>query len=224
MTQVDLLPRELRERQRARAFTMAVGVGVLLVFFIFALMYLLQVGRLSEAEEDLSAQSTANAKLERQIQGLGQYEQLKQAVSEREALAAEMLRGHVLWSGVLRDISRVIPADMWLTSMSGSLAGATAGTTDPSQPPPPPTGSAPSSTTVAAAPGSGVVGSIQFEGVAFEQPTVASWLRRLEEVTGWVNSWVMSSSKDEATSGGAQVHFTGSVDLTVQATVDRGTR
>jgi hypothetical protein len=59
---------------------------------------------------------------------------------------------------------------------------------------------------------SGLIGSLQFEGVSLSHPDVALWLTRLEEVTGWVNPWVSTETKSDE-----GVKFSGSVDLTQQA-------
>jgi hypothetical protein len=68
-----------------------------------------------------------------------------------------------------------------------------------------------------------LIGSIQFQGTASDHPTVARWLTRLEQVNGWVNPWISTSSKlsDEGTStADSKVQFSGTVDLTVDATAN----
>src|SRR5437870_8645902 len=115
MTQVNLLPGDVRERQRARrlAATAIAGVGaaVALLFFVFVL----QGARLSNTNQKLLAQQTINADLQGKIGQLQEFALLKQTVAQREALSAEAVSGEVAWSGVLRDISMVIPGQMWLT-------------------------------------------------------------------------------------------------------------
>src|SRR2546422_7851495 len=178
MTQVNLLPTEVREGQKSRralaAVILAVGAVVLLLLFI----YTLQTARLANANHKLAAQEALNQSLQTQINSLQQFAQLKAEVSLRQTLTQQALSNQVRWSGVLRDISMVIPNQMWLTSMKAQVsdslqsgASATAGT-------PPVTGP------------QTLVGTIQFQGMASDNPTVALWLSRLVRVTGWENSWL----------------------------------
>jgi hypothetical protein len=100
----------------------------------------------------------------------------------------------------------VIPGEMWLTTMQGSLTG-----TAPSA------AAAPSA--APASPTANLVGNIQFQGKAFDHTVLALWLNRLEEVEGWANPWISSSSKSTLEEVEI-VDFTGSVDLSTDATVD----
>jgi Tfp pilus assembly protein PilN len=212
MTQVNLLPSDVRERQRSRrlvaAVIAAVGAVVALLFFIFVL----QSARLSNADQKLKAQQAVNADLQGKIGQLQQFQELKQTVAAREAMTAGALNGQVAWSGVLRDVSMVIPNQMWLTGMSGTL-------TEGSTLPPPSTGSPSTSGEAAIAPA--MTGSIQFQGMASDFPTVAKWLTRLEQVKGWENSWSTSLSKSaiEGSADANKVQFSATVDLTTEATV-----
>ena len=212
MTQVNLLPSDVRERQRSRRLVAAaiagVGAVVALLFFVFVL----QSARLSNAEQKLKAQQAVNADLQTKVSSLQRFAVLKQTVAAREALTSAALSGQVAWSGVLRDVSMVIPNQMWLTAFNGSL-------TD--------TGVVSAASSGAgAAPQVGLpsmAGSIQFQGMASDFPTVAKWLVRLEQVKGWVNSWAGSASRsagDPSQGGNAnKVAFTASVDLSTEATV-----
>lgn len=215
MTQVNLLPSDVRERQRSRrlvaAVVAAVGAVVALLFFVFVL----QSARLSNTEQRLQAQQAVNADLQSKIGQLQQFQQLKQTVAAREAVMAGALNGQVAWSGVLRDVSTVIPNQMWLTGLNGTLV-------DQSVLPVAPGGSSTtSSPTESLTPT--MAGSIQFQGVASDFPTVAKWLSRLEQVKGWANAWassaVRSASEDSSDPNANKVQFNASVDLTAEATV-----
>jgi Tfp pilus assembly protein PilN len=200
MTQVNLLPVEVQQRRKTRRLTTMVTSAVAGVLGFLILIFILQSARLAAANRDLEEQRAANGRLQTEINGLTRFEQLKQSVTEKETLLANLLRGEVLWSGVLRDISLVIPRDMWLTSLSGQVqVSSTASTSTPV--------------------GEGLVGSIQFQGQAFAHTTVADWLTRLEQVEGWLNPWVSTSSKAGT---GTEVTFSSSVDLSVAATRDGG--
>jgi Tfp pilus assembly protein PilN len=200
MTQVNLLPTDIKVRQQTRrtmALVMAAGVAVFgVLFFVFVL----QSARLVREQHKLSQQESVNSGLQTQIASLARFQQLKQTVAARQALVQEVETGEVEWSGVLRDVSMVIPDNVYLSAMSGSTG----------------------STGVAGAPISTVAGagSIQFQGTAADFPTLSKWLTRLEEVTGWVNPWTTTAARSDTSAG--RVDFSGSVDLSTDATVQGG--
>jgi Tfp pilus assembly protein PilN len=207
MTQVNLLPAEVKQRQRTRRATGLIVSGAVAVVALLFLLFVMQSARLGKAEDELTAQQQVNTGLQAQIDDLQKYADLKAQVSDRQALVAEALQDEVLWSGALRDVSMVIPSNMWLISMSGTVSVQT--------------GEAPTTSSAVATSDSGLIGSIQFSGSAFSQPTIAEWLKRLNKVDGWVNPWISQSAKG-ATANETTYQFTGSVDLTSGATVDGG--
>jgi Tfp pilus assembly protein PilN len=204
MTQVNLLPVEVKQRQRTRRATGLIISGAVAVLALLFLLFVMQSARLGKAQDELAAQQQANANLESQIADLQQYAELKSQVADKQALVAEAMQNNVLWSGALRDISMVIPSDMWLVSMSGTVTTQTG------------TVSAPG---VSTAPDTGLIGNIQYSGSSFSQPTISQWLKRLTNVDGWVNPWISQSTK--GTTGSTTTYqFSGSVDLSTAATVD----
>ncbi len=230
MTTVNLLPPEIQERTKVRRLTAALVMAGASVVVLLGLVFVLQSTRLHQVQEDLTTQNQQNAALQADIDDLAQYQTLQDQVAAREVLATAALQDQVLWSGVLHDVSAVIPQHAWLTSLTGSVSvaaavpavaapaapadqaasaeGSTAETPAAPVPPPP------------VDPASTLIGSIQFQGATFTQPTVAVWLTRLELVDGWVNPWVTDSSQQQIETQDAVV-FTGSVDLTLDATTDR---
>ena len=225
MTQVNLLPSDVRDRQTTRRLTTAAVVAVAAVVALLVFVFMLQVGRLASAKHDVDAQNSANSTIQSQIASLQQFEQLKQGLSDRETLVATLLSQQVLWSGVLRDVSMVVPGQLWLTNFSGALNPSTAvaaapppvvapseAPTDGSSPAP-----APAPVPVAPPASSQLVGQLTFTGTSFDQPTLALWLKRLEQVKGWENAW-LSQSAQIPVAGQLLYTFTSSVDLTAEAT------
>jgi Tfp pilus assembly protein PilN len=207
MTQVNLLPAEVKQRQRTRRSTGLIISGAVAVVALLFLLFVMQSARLGKAQDELAAQQQFNAGLQAQISDLQQYADLKAQVSAKQAVVAEALQDEVLWSGALRDLSMVIPSNMWLVSMAGTVTSQT--------------GAAPVAGTVGTAPDTGIIGNIQFTGTSFTQPTLAEWLKRLSKVDGWANPWVSQSTKGQ-TGNQTTFQFSGSVDLTTGATVDGG--
>ena len=208
MTQVNLLPPELRQRQQTRRQTALVAVGGVLIAAILVFLYVLQVLRLNEVNEKVAAQEAKNQSLRSEIAELQRFDDLRNQLEARKAIVASAVSNTVRWSGVLRDVSLVLPDNMWLTSLTGTVQGGT-----------PVAGAAPT-TTPTVTPG-GLIGNIQFEGQSLDKPTIALWLTRLEEVNGWVNAWLQSAA-DAAIGTTPVVTFTSTVDLSQSAAVPGG--
>lgn len=199
---INLLPPEILERQRARRRTAAVVAFGLVLLLLLAGFYVLQLLRLSEVRDDLDQQRAVNSQLQAQIDELQEVAALQQQLADSRELLADILSNQVFWSGVLRDISLVIPGETWLTGLTGTLAGADTATTE-------------------VVVGQGLIGSITFTGFAFDHRDVALWLSRLEDVRGFVNPWLSTSTKTLL--GETEVvNFTNSVDLSEQALARRG--
>ncbi len=204
MSQVNLLPPEIRLREQVRRRTALVaGAGVVVLALIGA-FYLTQAMELSSVRGELADQQAANAALRAQIAELQPFADLQATLEERQRLVETLYANEVSWASVLLDVSRVIPDQSYLTQLSGQITA--------------PTG------TVIGAPedgqGAGLIGNVTFAGVARETRTIAGWLTRLEQVRGWVNAWVNSAAENAPYS---RIYtFDGGIDLTIDAATARG--
>lgn len=199
MTEVNLLPPELQRRQQVRRLTMAIIAGSGLVVLLLLMVFLFESARLSSANDALAEQNAVNAGLQSQIDGLQQYANLENQLQQKKQLVTQLEAMEVEWSGVMHDLSSVIPSDVYVTQVTGTV-NVTPGSPD---------------TLVNAA---GLIGTIQFQGVATDHPAVAQWLNRLVLVDGWVNAWVAQESVVSSTAGSSTgVQFTGTIDLSTKA-------
>jgi Tfp pilus assembly protein PilN len=209
VSQVNLLPPEIRQRQATRRLTsviVALGIGVLALIGVF---YFMQTQNLSDVQSELEAQEARNAELTTEIDSLQQYATLQAELAAKEALVASLYVNEVSWSSALLDVSRVIPDASYLTNLTGQITASTS--TVPGEVPTTPTGGTPDTT---------LIGNMTFAGVADETETIASWLTRLEQVQGWVNAWVSSAQENQAFS---RIYtFSNGIDLTQEAATERG--
>src|SRR5207253_807500 len=150
---VNLLPPEIRERQVARRRTFLVVGGGVAVLVLIGVFYFLQAARLAGVNSDLAAQQGVNDGLKAKIAQLDQFAQLQGQLKDKQKLLDTVLANQVSWSKVLLDVSRVIPDDATLSSLSGQISLMT-GTSV--------AGAVPTTTTQAA----GLVGTITFQGTA----------------------------------------------------------
>ena len=206
MSQVNLLPPELRQRQATRRATSIVVLVGLALLALVGLFYFLQVQRLSEAQDALEAQQARNAELEGQIAGLQQFAALQAELASKEALLATIFENEVSWSSALLDVSRVIPDASYLTNLTGAGHGARR------------CGGRPA--------GDGRDARDHLDrrddvhrGRAGDRDD-RDWLTRLEQVQGWVNAWANSAQEDAP---GSRVYtFANGLDLTQEAATERG--
>ena len=206
MSQVNLLPPELRERQAIRRTTSLVAAAGLGVLALIGIFYFFQVQRLSQTQSDLEAQQSKNAQLESQIASLQQFADLQAELAQKEALVGEIFVNEVSWSSALLDVSRVIPDASYLTNLTGQITPTIVGevVTEPT----------------AGTPETTLIGNMTFAGVANQTETIATWITRLEEVQGWVNAWVNSAQEDAPFS---RIYtFSNGLDLTQEAATARG--
>ena len=206
MSQVNLLPPELRERQAIRRTTSLVVASGLAVLALIGIFYFFQVQRLSQTQSDLEAQQSKNVQLESQIASLQQFADLQAELAQKEALVGEIFVNEVSWSSALLDVSRVIPDASYLTNLTGQITPTIVGEVATE-----PTGGTPETT---------LIGNMTFAGVANQTETIATWITRLEEVQGWVNAWVNSAQEDAPFS---RIYtFSNGLDLTQEAATARG--
>lgn len=203
MTRINLLPPEMLERQRARRQTTLVAAAGLVVILLLGGFWFMQQLTLSGVQRDLDAQLARNAELQAEVDELSRFDEILAEIANKEELLGTLMENEVRWSGVLRDLSLVIPGRAWLTTMSGVVEDITA-----------PVAVAPTTTG-----GEGIIGTISFVGFADRHPTVAEWLTALEKIRGMVNPWITSSTITLVADIPA-VTFTSTVDLTVEITVE----
>ncbi len=212
---INLLPPEVLERQRARRRTTAAVLAGVLFLIAIGGFYFLQVLRLGAVEDDVAEQRAVNASLEAQIAELQDVAALEDEIDRTRLVLSTLLQDRVLWSGVLRDVSLVIPGEVWLNGLSAQLgageaaATTTTETTETTEPDPALAGT--------------IVGQISFNGFAFDHRDVALWLSRLEDVRGFINPWLSTSAQTLIGTTDA-VGFTSSVDLSDQAIARRRNR
>jgi Tfp pilus assembly protein PilN len=202
MSRVNLLPREVLERQRTRKVTSLVAAVGTAALMIVALIYFLEVRSLSGVKSDVDAQDRGNAQLQAQVSGLHLYQDLQDTAAARVQLLDKVFAGEVSFSGLFLDLSNAIPTDADLTSLAINVG-------------------APGQATAEAS--SEIVGSITFAGQGVSSDSVAAFTSRLQGVKGWANPYVTSVTKSGAI-GTTFVQFAGTVDLTTGALTDRGAR
>jgi Tfp pilus assembly protein PilN len=201
MSQVNLLPPEIRQRAQTRKLTlMVIGAGVV-VLVLIGFFFVVQSANLSRVNEDVAAQERKNIGIQSEIDGLQEFAALQTEAQAQQALLTAAFANEVSFSGILLDLSRVIPSDAYLTTFSAQVA--------------PPAVAVPGTVAVATP----LIGSMTAAGEASGADSLASWITRLESVKGWVNPWITTLT--EAAPSSDRFTFNSGTDLTNDVLTDR---
>jgi Tfp pilus assembly protein PilN len=198
VSQVNLLPPELRQKQATRRTTTLAAAGGAVAIVLVMLFSFMKSSEVAQKQDALEAQQAVNARVSAQIGELQKFGQLRSELQVKQQLISTVFANEVSWSGILLDVSRVIPADAYLTGFTGQIA---------------PPASAEGAT-------SGLVGSLTFTGNVKGADTLAAWLTRLEQVRGWVNAWANSATESGPFTRVYQ--FQSGVDLSSDVVTKRG--
>ncbi|MEX0984261.1 MAG: hypothetical protein WD096_04350, partial [Actinomycetota bacterium] len=162
MSQVNLLPPEILAGQKTKRLAGLVFLGGAVVAVLVLAFYLVQVNRLGSVETEIEAQQRTNNAIQDEIDGLVKFEDLQVLAQQRQALLDAAYLDELSFSQALMDLSRLTPSDSYVNSFGITVTG---GVPDES--------------------GITFVGNIAISGQAVGIDTVAQWITRLEEVTGW---------------------------------------
>jgi Tfp pilus assembly protein PilN len=198
VSEVNLLPPDILAEQRQRRMAGVVGLAGLGVIVLILLFYVLQVNKVSGIRADIEDQQQTNASLQKEIDQLQEFDDLRARAQAKQELLNEVFANEISFSQLMMDVSRVIPSTAALTSMSASAEEPTPTTGGPTL----------------------LTGRIDVSGLALDYDTLHAWLTRLERVRGWVNPWITSIADPEV----GPITYTSGVDLTAAALTPRGRR
>jgi Tfp pilus assembly protein PilN len=192
---VNLLPPEVaEERSRRRRVGLLVVAGVAYVAALAGGVFYWN-SRVSAAKADVEAQGEINRTLEREVASLADAGALQERFENKASLVRAALADDVDWGVFLNDLSRLLPARVWIESFGGAI--------DPGE-------------------GTVLVGAVSFNGVGFEFPDVSEFLRSLNSgaYTGITGPWV-STATEGLIGEEPVVLFSSTAALTTGAVTDR---
>jgi Tfp pilus assembly protein PilN len=202
MSQVNLLPPDILQGQRYRRLTLTVLTAGAIILALIVGFFVVQVGRLGSVNSDIAAKEQSNAQLQSQIDSLQKYDDLQVQAQQAQSQLDAAYAGEVSFSGMLMDLSRVIPSDAYLDTFAATITG----------PPAAATGGTTTTTPL--------IGTMTTGGQAIGFDSLSIWLTRLELVKGWVNPWMPTITANPTVPNAYT--FTTSVDLTQDVETPRG--
>jgi Tfp pilus assembly protein PilN len=135
MRAVNLLPREEPKRRNKR-MTAGVQLAIVAPFLVVSLLaagYLLASSKVNDNRATLKALQEALASIPPPVTAPPENAELALQRDQRIAALGAALQSRIAWDRVLRQISSVLPEDVWLTTLTASSPQA------PAPPPPAPT-------------------------------------------------------------------------------------
>jgi Tfp pilus assembly protein PilN len=199
MRAVNLLPESSRPRRSAgrMAGSAYVVIGVLAVVLIMVVAYVLTTNDISDKESEVAAAKAEAEAATARAGAFDAFSNFNQIKEVRLAAVRERATDRFDWERLMREVSHVIPSDVWLVSMNASSAPQDA--SGASAPATAPTGGAPAT---AADPTSSTSPSLVLAGCAKGQDSVADLMVRLRELHRAEDVELSQSSLEDSGSSG----------------------
>ncbi|MBW3659808.1 MAG: hypothetical protein KY457_14305 [Actinobacteria bacterium] len=115
---VNLLPGEVAERNRAARQRAGLAAGAVAFLGALGLVYLVQLNRVGDAQEQLEAEQARVAELQAEVADLQEFQELEQRAAASETVLVSALGDEASIAGVLQDLAAVMPSDAELNSIS----------------------------------------------------------------------------------------------------------
>jgi len=223
LPRVNLLPKEIKERRLLQRQRGGIAVAFVLLLTLLGLWYVRESQKLTEARQEADRERAVADGLRGRKAALQPYAALESQIAAAEQLRAKVYAREVRFSGIMQDISAIIPSDVWLTQMSLAVKkndadAAAAGTAAPA------TSGAAGTTLTSGSPGAGSpVASITFTGSGLEHVDVGGFMRALAagpKKRGsrvYLNPYFTASQKSGEEGGETTVTFSATVDLSKSA-------
>jgi Tfp pilus assembly protein PilN len=187
MRPVNLIPSEERRGEQAplRSGPLAyVLLGVLVVVLAGVTALVLTGNQISEREGEIATLEAEDAAARARAERLAPYTQFRTLSEQRAATVSSLADSRFDWERVMRELSLILPSDVWLTGLAASVA-----------------------------PGIGIEGggsslrgstsgpALELSGCANGQEGVAGFVTSLKDIEGVTRVGVSSSELGDANSG-----------------------
>lgn len=203
MRPVNLIPPEERRGGAAPLRTGPLPYVLLgaLVAVLLAVVALVLVGNdISERENEVANLEREDSRAAAKAQRLAAYTEFRNMSEQRVATVSQLADSRFDWERVMRELSLVLPSDVWLVSLSASAASGVGGEGGSSG------GGSSGMRAAVAGP------ALELNGCAEGQKAVAGFVTALEDIDGVTRVGVESSAlpeKSQSDSGGGGGQSTG---------------
>jgi Tfp pilus assembly protein PilN len=238
MRAVNLIPREQRSgapvgagRSEGAAYAVMVVLGG---FALLVFLYARANNQISSSRSQAAALAAQAQRTQAETSRLAPYTSFIALREQRTNAVSELVDSRFDWAHVFHEFGRVLPPEVSVSSLTGTIGGGGSGAGAASAAAPPPASAsstaagaspaaqgsgAPAAVTVTSATPPGSVPQFTLTGCATSQPAVALMLERLRLMDG-VSSVNLQNSTKGAASGGAGGCTAGQPAYTVQVIFD----
>jgi len=202
---VNLIPSD--QRSSGSVATRSGGAAyfvLVLVGGVAALAWLYGSARhtVSAQRGQVAALNAQTQEVQAQVARLSPYTSFIALREQRVQAVAQLVGSRFDWPAAMGELSRVLPGNVALTSVNGTIASGAPGSTGaPAAAPPPAAGASKTSGAVSSATPPGATPSFTVVGCATSQSTVAQVLVRLRLIAGVKSVELQSSTKPTGGSG-----------------------
>jgi Tfp pilus assembly protein PilN len=191
MKAVNLIPAEERRNSSAGGRSGGAAyalLGILAVLVLVAAAYALSARQVSHKRSQLAQLNSSAAAAEAQAQRLAAFTDFTTLRAKREQTIKSIAASRFDWAHALHEVARTIPANAWLTGLTGTVApGVNVG------------GGGAASSLRGALP----VPAIDISGCTTSQKSVARMLVHMRQIDGVQRVSLESSAKSGSSGGGA---------------------
>jgi Tfp pilus assembly protein PilN len=198
MRPVDLIPVEDRQGQHAPLRTGPIAyilLGALVLVLAGVTALVLTDNQISDRKSEVAQLKSEDAEAAAEAQRLAAYSQFQALHEQRLATIASLADSRFDWERVMRELSLILPHDVWLVSMSASASSEAQG----------------SSSSAGGALRSTIPGpALEISGCATGQEAVAGFVTALKEIDGVTRVGVESSALADQEEGAGSSGESGS--------------
>ena len=130
MRPVNLIPVEQRRGEHAQLRTgplMYIVLGALALVLIGVTMLVLTDNRIADSKAEVATLTREDAAAEAQAQRLAAYSQFRTLAEQRIATVRSLADSRFDWERVMRELSLILPHDVWLISLEASASSESEG-------------------------------------------------------------------------------------------------
>ena len=191
MRPVNLIPGDQRRTGQAALGASQLSYALIagLVLVLGAVTILVLTGnKISDHKSEIATLQARKTAADQRAQEFQPYTDFASLEQTRQATVTQLAQSRFDWERVLRELAIVIPGDVWLTSLNGSVSSDSAAASG-------------SSGAGADSLSSGVTGpTLTISGCATDERAVASFLAALRDIDGVTRVGLQSTTRSDAAS------------------------
>jgi Tfp pilus assembly protein PilN len=201
MRPINLIPSEERHGQQAPLRSgplVYIVVGALVAALVAVTVLVLTNNQISDRKDEVAQLKKEDTEASAEAQRLAAYTQFQTLHEQRLATITSLADSRFDWERVMRELSLVLPADVWLVNLTASASGSG--------------GEGAGSTSSGKLSGSIAGPTLEITGCAKGQEGVAGFVTALKDIDGVTRVGVESSELSEQMEGAGSSSGGGSTD------------